>query len=183
MIGMVKGDCKKGTGLHEIEKKVFEQLLKMGRQMLGIVFDQCGLGDMGERVSLDDGRQVKRLPEPHTKAYLSIFGSFDVKRYVYGSREGQKIEYIPLDAHLQLPRHKFSYLLQDWDQSLAVESPYQQVSETLERIFGLSVCVHSLERGNRVLSESTQRYWDERVTPPPPNKSKLWFVAPTAKGW
>jgi hypothetical protein len=86
------------------------------------------------------------LPALHAKLYLSIFGPFEISRYVYGSREGQKIEHIPLDAHLQLPRNKFSYLLHDWDQSPAVETPYLLVSETLNRIFGLTVAVQLKSR-------------------------------------
>ena len=159
LIQTVKESYQRGTGIHEIEKNLFETVLKLGHQALGLLFELCGSGDVGQSVSLDDGREVKRLPTLHVKSYLSIFGPFEIYRTVYGSREGQKIEHIPLDAHLQLPRSKFSYLLQDWDQLLAVETPYHRVSETLHRIFGLTVPVSSLERGNRELSHSTQVYW------------------------
>jgi hypothetical protein len=85
---------------------------------------------------------------------------------VYGSREGQKIAYVPLDAQLQLPASKFSYLLQQWDQGLAVEQPYAQVNETIERILGLKQSVHSLERLNAQLSDSVaiaaKRSWPAR---------------------
>ena len=37
-----------------------------------------------------------------------------------------------------LPEGKFSYLLQDWDQALAVENPYGQVDAVLARILGRS---------------------------------------------
>ena len=47
-----------------------------------------------------------------------MFGAFELVRRVYGTREGQQIDYVPLDERLQLPPSKFSYLLQDWDQSL-----------------------------------------------------------------
>ena len=163
LISAVKEGYQNGTGIHEIEKGLFEMVLKMGHQALSLLFELCGTGDVGQSVCLDNGREVKRLPTPHLKSYLSIFGPFEIRRYVYGSREGQKIEYVPLDAHLCLPRHKFSYLLQDWDQSLAVETPYLRVSETLSRIFGLTVPVHSLERGNRELSNSTDTYWNDQV--------------------
>ena len=70
------------------------------------------------------GRRVRRLDELHLREYLSVFGLYELSRVVYGTRAGQKIEYVPLDAKLKLPESKFSYLLQDWDQSLAVETPY-----------------------------------------------------------
>jgi len=83
-----------------------------------------GTGDMGERVALPDGRQVDRLPEVHKRRYVSIFGTFELTRTVYGSREGQKIEFVPLDNRLQLPESVFSYVLQDWDQSFCVEQAF-----------------------------------------------------------
>jgi hypothetical protein len=57
---------------------------------------------------------------------------------VYGTRESQPIEFVPLDARLGLPAGKFSSLLPDWDQALVVENPYQQVNHVLSRILGLA---------------------------------------------
>lgn len=182
LIQTVKESYQDGTGIHEIEKNLFEAVLKLGHQALGLLFELCGSGDVGQSVSLDDGRDVNRLPTLHVKPYLSIFGPFEICRTVYGTREGQKIEYIPLDAHLQLPRSKFSYLLQDWDQSLAVETPYHRVSETLNRIFGLTVPMSSLERGNRELSCSTQAYWDEEVTIPVAEEDQIVVCSADCKG-
>ncbi len=64
----------------------------------------------------------------------------------YGKGERKRIEYVALDERLQLPESKFSYLLQDWDQSLVLEMPHAMVNEMLERIFSLSQSVDSLER-------------------------------------
>ena len=115
LISTIKESYQNGTAIHETERNVFEAVLKVGYQALGLLFELCGSGDVGQVASLDDGREVNRLSALHVKPYLSIFGLFEISRHVYGSREGQKIEYVPLDAHLQLPRNKFSYLLQDWD--------------------------------------------------------------------
>ena len=182
LVSTVKVDCENGTALHKIEKNLFEQLLKIGHQLLELVFEVCGPGDKGESIGLDDGRHVKRLPTLHVKPYLSIFGLFDISRFVYGSREGQKLEHVPLDAHLQLPRSKFSYLLQDWGQSFAVEMPYGRVSEMFQRMFGLTLPVHSLERGNRDLSASTQAYWDKQVTTAPAEEDQIVVFSADCKG-
>ncbi len=106
---------------------------------------------------------VKRLAQLHGRAYQSVFGVYELERWAYGSREGQKLEYIPRDVRLQLPKSKFFYLLQDWDQSLAVETPYAEVNEILKRILGLSVSVQSLERTNRSLAQSAEPYWENQV--------------------
>ncbi len=182
VITIVKEGYKNGSAIHKVEKDLFKKLLEMGHKAIGLLIELCGSGDVGPRVCLDEEREVKRLPGPRVKPYLSIFGPFEISRYVYGSREGQKIQYTPLDSHLQLPRSKFSYLLQDWDQSLAVETPYLRVNETIERIFGFRVPVHSLERGNRDLSRSTQSYWETQVVTPVAEEDQIVVCSADCKG-
>ena len=163
LIEMVESAYEHGTAIHELEKGVFRKLLEMGYEALRLLFELYGACEEGEQVELSDGRVVKRLEQLHARAYQSVFGAYELERWVYGSREGQKLEYIPLDVRLQLPKSKFSYLLQDWDQSLAVETPYAEVNEILKRILGLSVSVHSLERTNRALGQSVEAYWEQQV--------------------
>lgn len=76
---------------------------------------------------------------------MSIFGTFVLQRAVYGSRAKQKIEFVPLDNRLQLPASAFSYVLQDWDQSLCVEQAFGQASGTMWRMLELKQSVDSLE--------------------------------------
>lgn len=145
-------------GIHTVESGIWRHILAIGRSALGLYLSLAGDGDAGATIALSDGKPAQRLPEKQSRAYQSVFGSFQIERYVYGSRAGQKIEGVPLDSRLQLPESKFSYLLQDWDQSLAVESPYAQVNETLERILGFGQSVDSLERMNRQMSQSVSAF-------------------------
>jgi hypothetical protein len=130
MSELVEQAVAAGRAAHEVEAALFRKALEMGRLALGMFFRLCGDGDEGARVCLPEGRELRRLPKPHTRSYLSVFGEFELERVVYGTREGQKIEHVPLDQRLRLPESKFSYLLQDWDQSLVVESPYAEVNTT-----------------------------------------------------
>jgi hypothetical protein len=119
------------TPVHEVERGLWRRLLQLGYQLQSQFFALVGDGDQGETVTLAEGQVVRRLPEPHRRPYQSVFGSFELERVVYGTRESQRIEFVPLDARLGLPRGKFSYLLQDGDQALAVDAPYQQVNQVL----------------------------------------------------
>jgi len=67
---------------------------------------------VGESTALPDGREVRHLEGLHLWAYQSVFGFFEIEHTVYGSREGKKVEYVPVDTQLQLPENDFSYLLQ-----------------------------------------------------------------------
>src|ERR1700752_2403144 len=95
--------------IHEVEKAVWEQLLRLGREALTQVFALLGNGDLGETVALPDGRRCQRLAQGLAPRYVSIFGEFVLSRVAYGSREGQKIDFVPLDNRLQLPASVFSY--------------------------------------------------------------------------
>src|SRR5271155_4585413 len=123
---------QEGTAVHRVESQLWDLALKLGQRSLAAFFEACGTGDLGETVTLPDGRVVGRLVQLPGRRYLSIFGEFRLARTVYGSREGQALEFVPLDNRLQLPASVFSYLLQDWDQSLAVEQAFCQVNETIE---------------------------------------------------
>jgi hypothetical protein len=171
-----------GTAAHEVERGLFEKMLEMGQSLMREFLTSCGTGDEGEEKILPDGRKLKRMPALHVKPYLSVFGDIEVERVVYATRPGQKIEYAPLDARLQLPENKYSYLLQEWSQGMAVEAPYAQVSKNLEKIFGLKIGVHALERQNRDLGESVPDFWENREPPPPAEKETIIVATSDGKG-
>jgi hypothetical protein len=166
--------------IHEVEKAIWEQLLRLGREALTQVFALLGNGDMGETVELPDGRCCQRLGQEHTRRYVSIFGEFLLARVAYGSREGQKIEFVPLDNRLQLPASAFSYLLQDWDQSLCVEQAFGQARTTVQRMLGLQQSVDSLEHMNQEMAQEAARFLLNR--PPPEAEGEVVVASADQKG-
>ena len=182
MIGSVEKAYRSGQAVHEVEQELFKQALERGRLGLGLFFELCGDGDRGERVKLSDGREVKRLETPQGREYQSVFGLYELERVVYGPRGGQKIEYVPLDEQLQLPQSKFSYLLQDWNQSLAVQLPYGSVNAALEKLLAISQSVHSLERGDEQLSASVGEFWQARLPGPEAQGEEIVVATVDGKG-
>ena len=178
----VRGAARGGIAVHEVERGIWERILVLGRESLKLFFQAVGNGDLGEKIEMPGGRQVRRLRSLHSRSYQSIFGSFDLDRVVYGTREGQKIELVPLDQRLELPEGKFSYLLQDWDQSFAVEKPYAQVSATLEKMLGFSQSVDTLERMNRKMAESVVDYWNTLEPPQASEEGELVVASADGKG-
>ncbi len=130
----VKESVVTGAAIHQVEMGIWHRVLELGHHALKLYLSLQGDGDVGETLELENGEIVHRLPSVSRREYQSVFGDFSLERSVYGSREGQKIVCAPLDSRLQLPESKFSYLLQDWDQSLVVENPFAQVNVTISRI-------------------------------------------------
>jgi hypothetical protein len=178
----VRQAAVEGMAAHEVEKGVWQRVLAMGRQATGHFLRMQGDGDVGETVEMPDGQELKRLPEPHRRTYQSIFGPFTLSRCVYGSREGQRIEWVPLDARLELPEGDYSYVLQDWAGALCVEHAFGRTAETLRAILGLSLPVDSLERMSRKMGESVEGFRTSLQKPPTKEEGAILVATADGKG-
>jgi hypothetical protein len=154
----------------------------MGRRSLAAFLQAHGTGDLGATLTLADGRQAQRLEELHSRRYVSIFGPFTLSRTVYGSREGQALEFVPLDNRLQLPQSVFSYVLQDWDQALALEQPFRQVNATIERMLRLKQSVDSLEGVHRQQAQDVALFQALQGSPPAAEEGQIVVVTADCKG-
>jgi hypothetical protein len=168
------------TPVHEIESRIWTTVLRIGYACLKIIFELLGTGDLGKSHMTKDGRTLRRLDGLRTRAYVSVFGIFELHRAVYAEREGKKIEYVPLDVRLALPDSRFSYLLQDWDQSFAVEQPYGQTAVTIQRILGITQYVDSLERMNHRMADDVEYF--QMQLPAPPLQEEGAILVETADG-
>jgi hypothetical protein len=178
--GVVLRAVRDQLPLHEMEKALWREVLRLGHEALAQVFALLGNGDMGEHITLPDGQCVQRLEKEHRRPYRSIFGDFELSRMVYGSREGQKIDFVPLDNRLQLPEGVFSYLLQDWDQGLCVEQAFGQASSTVARILGLKQSVDSLEHMNQEMAQDVTNFMLSR--PPSAVEGDIVVASADQKG-
>ena len=178
---IIHDSAQRGVPVHEVERTVWREVLRIGRHCLGQFFALHGTGDVGETVAVED-QQWHRLEELHVRRYVSIFGEFQLQRTVYGIREGQKIELVPLDNRLQLPQSDFSYVLQDWDQALCVEQAFGQAETTVARILGLKQSVASLEHMNRDMAEQVESYLLSRPLLPPEEEGQIVVASADGKG-
>jgi len=178
----VEDAAHQGRPIHEVERTIWKEVLQLGHFFLGSFLALAGDGDLGATLHPDDGPPWQRLPEPHRRRYVSIFGTFDLSRVVYGSREGQKIDFAPLDNRLQLPAGVYSYVLQDWAQGLCVESAFGQVQTALERLLGLKLSVDGLERMNGQMAERVEDYRADRPAPAAATEGEVIVASADGKG-
>jgi hypothetical protein len=182
LLEMLQHALRDGRPLHEVEESLWDLALQLGHQSLGAFLASHGSGDLGPTATLPDGQTAQRLPELHALRYRSIFGTFKLQRTAYGSREGQALQFVPLDNRLQLPANGCSYLLQDWDQSLAMEQPFGQVNQTIQRMLKLTQSVDSLENGNRQMAQDVADFRDLQAPPPAAEEGPLVVVSADGKG-
>jgi hypothetical protein len=181
MLEMVREAAAKGICIYEVEKDLWSQVLSVGRALLEGFVDQQGKGDFGEEIEYE-GRTLRRLEGVRDRRYVSVFGEIAISRVVYGKRERQKQEVVPLDARLGLPDSDFSYLLQEWDQSLCVQDSYEESSRTVERILGIGQSVRSLEHMNRAMADDVESFRESQPLPPAEEEGSIAVITADGKG-
>lgn len=182
LVTVVTDAVRDHTPIHKVEAKGMKILLRAGQKALQLLVDCLGNGDMGEEHQLPEGTLVERSEQPHTRPYVSIFGELDITRYVYAQRKGQAIKFAAIDARLALPAGKFSYLLQDWDQSFAMDEPFGQTSKIVQRILGLKQHVDSLEHMNQEMAQQADMFQASLPAPPAKEEGEIFVQTADGKG-
>jgi hypothetical protein len=171
-----------GSPAHEVERGLFEKLLKLGATLFQAFLKLVGPGDVGADLTLDNGRLVHRSEKEHHRRLQTVFGEFTLWRWVYAQRQGAKLEFIPTDQRLQLPASEVSYLLQEWDQLLGVEHAYGRVREVIKTILRVSQSVDTLERSNQQMAEAAPVFREIQGPVDKTKESALLVVTEDNKG-
>jgi hypothetical protein len=171
-----------GLRIDTVEREVFRQLLGLGHSLLSAFVAAQGDGDLGPEAEAPGGGPLRRLPEPHDRRYVSIFGELTITRAVYGTREGQRIERVPLDERLGLPEGDFSYVLEDWGQRLCLKGSFAEAGQSLEMLLGLRLGTRALEGMNRAVAGSAPAFQASWEVPPPDEEGSLLVVTADGKG-
>lgn len=163
-----------GLEIHEVEDGIYRRVLRLGRILLELFVLATGTGNIGEALIGDDGTVYRYLRDSGCK-YLSIFGEITIVRAYYGNKGREGL--FPLDARLNLPERKYSYLLQDWMASKAVETSYERAAAWVNRQLHLEVAHRPIERIVRDCTVSVEEFMGS--LPPPPEETEGTIVVHT----
>lgn len=183
LFGMVEQAIEQGWRIDELERTSFAKLLEMGLQLLTAFVAAHGNGDEGQEVT-HQGKTFERLPKPRQRRYGSIYGPLKVRRVRYGTREGQKIEYVPLDARLGLPAGEISYVLEDWLERMCVKDAFRESVNSLVDLLGVRarVSVDTAEEHSRRMDQHAASFRASQAMPPPDEEGELLVATGDAKG-
>jgi hypothetical protein len=176
----VRRGAQDGSSLDDIERGVLAQVLDMGLAAVEFFLAAQGDGDLGPSVTTEDGKTLQRSASVEKRPLRTIFGEQTLKAYVYSAGNKQKIELRPIDARLNLPAGKASYLLEEFSQLFCVEKAFAVGSRQFQAVFRQQLSVAVLEDINRAVGEQAERFLD-RLPPPPPAEEGAILVA-TADG-
>jgi hypothetical protein len=171
-----------GTRIDQVERALMGRLLALGLTLLQLFIAEHGDGDLGEELPAEEGHTLRRLPKPRDCRYVSIFGELHLTRAVYGSRERQEIERVPLDERLGLPAGDFSYVLEDWTQRFCLKGSFAEAAESLETILGLRLGSRTLEHMNQELAGFVVPFREATEPPPAAEEGPILVVTADGKG-
>src|SRR5947208_785776 len=182
LLDLVRQASHDGERIDTVEQDLMRHLLALGHDLLALFIANQGDGDLGPTVEAPEGRTLHRLPRSHVRRYVSLFGEFTIPRVVYGTREGQKIECVPLDRRLGLPEGDFSYVLEDWGQRFCLKESFAEAGRSLEMLLGLDLGRRTLEQMNRTVAGYAPAFRAAIEPPSPEEEGPLLVVTADGKG-
>jgi hypothetical protein len=178
----VRQAVQEGSCLDDVERGVFARVLDLGKAALELFLQAQGDGDLGPHVTAADGTVLLRSDAPVERPLRTIFGAHALQAYVYAQGPKKKIALRPIDARLNLPEGKASYLLQEFSQLFCVEKAFRVGSRQFESVFGQRLAVDVLEDINRAMGQQAERYLEDLPTPPAGDEGELLVTTADGKG-
>ena len=143
------------------EAHVEDQLQQRGRELLRLLLQahlrQRGTGDVGPALQVyspppatpdDVGGHAVGIrhggKRPHDRTLRTVFGEVRVSRTAYAAAGRASVH--PLDGQLQLPDRSFSYPLQERVVRHAVQGPFDEAINDVERDTGVRLSKRSAEQ-------------------------------------
>jgi hypothetical protein len=180
--GYVRTAVDLGRCQYDVERDVLSRVLRIGKAAMDLYLQLQGDGDLGSIVSRADGGKLERSTEPVARSLRTIFGEHTFNAYVYAPGPKQKVLLRPIDARLQLPAGKFSYLYEEFSQYFCVEQAFGTATERLQAVFGQKTSVDSLESISRRMGEQAQEFMENLPVPPAAKEGELFVATSDGKG-
>jgi len=123
LIELATGAESEAMSADQVERRVWWQLLEVGRQLMQLFFTERSQAE-------EEARQVERGTEMYSykgqreRGYLSVFGKVKIERRAYWKRGVGSV--FPLDERLSLPERVYSDWVQEIVGEMSVKLAYEE---------------------------------------------------------
>jgi len=182
LMEFIRCSVKNGSNLDEVERGAIKRVLGIGHAALELFLKAQGDGDMGKTVQTANGTILERSEKVMPRALRTIFGEHCFEAFTYARGPKEKIELRPIDARLNLPEGKASYLLQEFTQIFCIEKAFAIGASRFETMFHQKLSVDVLEHINRDMGKQAEQFLDQLPKPPAKKEGELLVATADGKG-
>ena len=166
--------------LHEVEQNLFRRMQRLGRGFLEAFVAVSGTGyEAGNPPRSEEGLPME-YKETVDSPYTSIFGEITISRAAYAHPDGGRV--YPIDAHLNLPAHKYSYLLLKWLQASSAEQDFRSAVNRFNEIFDFSFFPELPQRQGLSSAEYVEPFYKQVEAPSPETEGSHIAISADCKG-
>ena len=179
----VQKAVQEGSDLDTVERGALAQALAIGRAAVDLFLQGQGNGDLGDTVTPSADTVLYRSEAVVERPLRTIFGEHAFQAFVYSRGSKRKIDLRPIDARINLPEGKASYLLQEFTQLFCVEKAFAVGARQFDTVFGQKLSVDVLEDINRAMGgDQADRFLDQLPTPPKKDEGAILVTTADGKG-
>lgn len=182
LAGFVRQAVAEGASLDVLERGALGYALKMGHAAVKMFLEAQGDGDLGASVTTAEGTVLYRSGTAMPRPLRTIFGEHSFEAYVYAQGSKGKIQLRPIDARINLPEGKASYLLQEFSQLFCVEKAFGVGAKQFEKVFQQRLSVQALEDINRAMGAQADRFLDDLASAPVAAEGAILVATADGKG-
>ena len=130
--------------LDEIETKVLQLMLEIGRQLVESIIRNLGTGFIGKEIQTPSG-EMGRYHGIRKRHLETLMGTVEIDRAYYYMGKGNG-GYVPLDESLSLPQAGYSYSVQEAMSLFAIEDSYAESAKKLCHLYPVKVSESTVRR-------------------------------------
>jgi hypothetical protein len=175
---VTSGDEQKCTA-DQMERHLFQQLLRMGAKLMQLFFDLRSQAAPRQEAVNQKGERLLYHSEK-SRDYHSIFGELEVNRpYFYRKGAGG---YTPLDAELGLGEDSYSDFLRELHDELGVYISFGQEVAIIERLLGIGLSTRCIQQFIGSDAADAAAYYEQKPPPPVAEEGAILVAQADGKG-
>lgn len=179
LLAEVLGPAGQATTADVLERRLFRQVLALGRGLLEVFVAQRA-AETRQPHTQTPGGVLLPYHSTRTRTYGSLFGAVPVARpYFYAHGAGSAV---PVDALLSLPAGKCSDVVREWTEELAVDRAYHRAGTVLRRFLDLGVSTRVVQAQVREDAALVPAYYAQQPPPDPRTEEPLLVLQADGKG-
>jgi len=178
MLQFVTSEEAQTATADQIERSLFQLLLNLGAQLLLLFFQMRSQACSRDTIVVE-GQTIPYNSE-QKRVYFSIFGKVSLWRpYFYASGAGG---HTPLDTDLSLGPNRYSDLLRETLDYLAVYIPFNKAVDIFKRILKANISTRVQQKFVTDDAQDVLAYYEQKPAPAAADEAEILVVQADGKG-